>query len=248
MKFEVPFNLNWDGQYFKYLDKNKDKLKYIDCVYMPTLELDHNTREECLRKPIDEDTYANYIKELKSYDLNVSVLIQRDASMELIEKYINKYDIHDFTINDDELAKEIKSKYPDIKLRLSITRKVTPKELQEKDFSMYDVICLFFWYNKHLDTIKMLPKEYKYMLICNTECLWNCKNCDTHWFDIKNFRRTCIQERYKNGKPQYDKIAYIPPTELQLFENYIDVFKLEGREFLSHQIFKEFNKYINFYI
>lgn len=237
MKFELPFNLNKDGKYFDYLRENRDKLKYVDCVYMPTFERKHNTREKCFRSSIEEITYVSCINRLKTFGVNINILIQKDATLELVEKYINRYNIKDFTINDDELAKEIKEKYPDVKLRLSITRKVTVEELNTKDFSMYDIICLFFWYNKFPEIVNQLPNKYKYMIICNTHCLYDCKWCNRHWFEgIPG--GNCFQERALHPEHQ----AYVKPEDLKLFEN-IEVFKLEGRELSSRIIFNEFNRY-----
>ena len=35
IKFELPYNFNFDGKYFNLLDARKEYFQQIDCVYMP---------------------------------------------------------------------------------------------------------------------------------------------------------------------------------------------------------------------
>jgi len=65
---------------------------------------------------------------------------------------------------------------------LSITRIITEKEILEKDLSMYDCIVLYFWFGRNLSVIKRLPKKYKYCIILNAFCYYDCKNANRHWF------------------------------------------------------------------
>lgn len=253
-KFELPYNFNFDKKWFQYMDENKDLWGYIDMIYLPCFvynnsnETIYNTREEIKRYPKSKYEYRNHIEKLKRYNIPISILIQKNSSLELIEEYINDYDIHSFVINNDELARELKSKYGDkINLRLSITRMVTREELETKDLSMYDDICLFFTWTRKLDELRKLPKKYKYVVIVNTICLWNCKNSLKHWFNGKTFKPNCFG---RSNPCTYRDInmktsAYVRPEDLSLFDDSIETYKLQGRENYSSAIFDNLKQYVS---
>lgn len=244
MKFELPFNLNCDHNWFNLLERNRDKFEFIDCVYMPCYEIGYTTREESIHRPKTEKEYAALIEKLKTYELPINVLMDKDATFELVKKYIDTYGISIFTINDDELAIRLKSEYPNIKLYLSHTRKITPEELETGDFSMYDVIGLFFWYNRHLDIVNNLPNTYQYLLSANSTCLWNCPFLDEHWFNGKENKWTkCTYSRYINNLLNMKTVAYIRPNDTFRFN--VNIMKLQGRDSSSIHIFRDLTEYIN---
>ena len=150
-KFEVPYNF-----YEDYIDKMSslvDYFSYIKFVYVPCFKESNieNTRESKNYKShqnyikLNYIEYTNKIKEIQSLGLDVAILMQRGATFELIEKYINDLNIKYFIINDDVLAKKIKDKYGDkIYLILSITRALRFNDYLQNDLSMYDEIVLYF--------------------------------------------------------------------------------------------------------
>jgi hypothetical protein len=106
--------------------------------------------------------------------------MQRDATLDALEKYYN-LGIRIFTISEDALAIAAKSRHPEISVTLSITSALTAADIQSRDLSMYDHIVLFYWFSRHLDVVKGLPKKYRYILIPNTDCYWNCKWHEGHF-------------------------------------------------------------------
>ena len=245
-KFEIPFNFNFDGEYFNLLDERKELFQRIDCIYMPSFEKGGltNTRVDLVKYPKSEEEYVGYIREFQKRNIDVTILMQKNSSMEMVGKYHNEYGINDFTINNNELAFKIKEKYPNIKLRLSITAKATVDDINNHALDAYDNIVLFFWFNRHLDVIKKLPKTHEYSVLCNTRCLYNCPYCDRHWFEV-GYRVECMDEKIYSGiELDFNRIAFIRPCDLKYFEDYVSVFKLEGRECISKGIFAEFDKYI----
>ena len=248
MKIELPFNFNKDQEYFNLLDTRKSQFENIDCIYLPTFESGSmNTRENMITYPETEKEYRKYIREFQDRDLGVNILMQKNITFDTIRKYYLNYGINDFTINDHAIASEIKEKYPDIKLRLSITAKATPEDINSSILDPYDNIVLFFWYNRHLDIIKELPKNHNYTVLCNTLCLWNCPYCETHWFgnDILKISGMCGPKKILWGDTlNFKNTAYIRPEDIKYFEDYVSVFKLEGREKKSSHIFHEFDEYI----
>ena len=251
MLFELPYNFNKDGQYFECLNKYKNMFKYIKFIYLPCFFSGpiQNTRLELTKNELPKtiEEWESHIERLKETGIDICILIQRYATIEMIEELIEKYDIHIFTINDDELAKNLKSKYGDkIQLNLSITRVLTYDDILNTDLSMYDNIVLFFYFNRHLNLIKKLPTKYNYSLIVNTHCLWNCKMHDKHWFDGANFNGDlyCNTLKIKNRQLCMKNVGYIRPEDLKFFERYLGSYKLEGREFSSQHIFSIFKTYL----
>ena len=242
--FELPYN--FDPEWFRCLEIVKDRWDKIDCVYLPCFTDDgesHNTRENILRhKPKDWNDYVEHVQQIQSYGLNIKALCQWNATIDIIEKHMS-IGINMFTLNDDELAKHLKDKFGNkIKLTLSCTRKITPEELNTLDLSMYDIICLPFWYNRHLSVVNNLPDKYKYSIIVNTTCLWNCPWCEKHWKGDNSVSKNCIKIRGGLFKPcDMNVIANIRPEDIDLFE--VETFKLEGREFPSNIIFMNFDFY-----
>lgn len=166
---------------------------------------------------------------------------------DIIEGYIDKYKENRFIINDDTIAKELKDKYQDnIHLTLSITRKLTYEDICTLDLSMYDNICLSFYFPHHLQLIKELPDKYKYICLCNSTCLTNCPAPENHWFNLNNeFSKICAFKRMNGLKINMKNSSFIRPEDLSLFEPYIEYFKLEGREFSSATIIDTVEAYIN---
>lgn len=241
-KFELPYNFNND--YFAFLTHYKEYFKYIKFIYMPAFKEGgiQNTRENSgiLEKEnyTDYTKYSEIIKRFQSLDLDVCILIQRNATLEIVKKYIDEFNIKYFVINDDALAKTLKELYGDkIYVILSITRRITYNEIMKKDFSMYDEICLDFWFNRHIDKIKKLPTKYKYSILINSVCCPFCpkKESEIHWY--QDHWHTCLPK---------DSIE-IFPADLVYFDPYITSFKCIDRTFTSTEILNSFKDYVKAY-
>ena len=229
--WEIPFNFKKD-----WFTEAKPYIDYIECVYLPIFERGHTTRE-WIGCP-EWNKYLDNIRKIQDLGLKPSLLIQKDSSEELIEKYYN-LGVKDFIINDDDLATKIKQDFTDVYLRLSIMR--WSVEDVKKDLP-YDNICLPYYYNRHFDEITKLPKK-NYTLLVNATCLWDCPWFQQHGFTGKH--GTCGNLRFnKIGGIRYGNISYIPPKQLDLFKPYIKTFKLQGRDFSSKLIFDDLEKYI----
>ena len=116
-KFELPYN--FDNDYFAFLNHYQDYFKYIKFIYMPAFKEGNiqNSRETSgiLEKTnyTDYNKYSDIIKRFQSLDLDVCILIQKNATVDIIKKYINEFNIKYFVINDDTLATTLKELYSD---------------------------------------------------------------------------------------------------------------------------------------
>ena len=240
-RFEIPYN--FDNDYFQYLKQYRDYFKYIKFIYLPAYKENgiKNTREtiSLMQKEqyIDYNKYTNVIKSIQSLDLDVCILIQKNATLEVVRKYIEEFNIRYFIINDDKLACELRNIYKDrIFLILSVTRQLTYDDIINTDFSMYNEIVLFFWFNRHLDYIKKLPKKYKYCIMVNNFCCIECKLANYHWF---------INQEYRCERKE---LGLILPEDIIYFDKYINTFKLLDRIESSDLIFDSVKRYIGAYI
>lgn len=260
-QFEVPYNFK-EG-YVEEMLRNHDLIKYIKCTYLPAWKDDaRTTRGEVLFKPWYPKTFDEYAERLKALDeagLKPCVLIQKcDHTLDLLQKY---YDlgVRRFILNDDEAARTFKKDH-DVSLTLSITRVAKFDELTTHDFSMYDDIVLFFYYNRHLDLIKKLPRKYKYTIIVNEHCYYNCRLYKAHWFvtgeteaEYKKNNDAVVKKCYElQQKPYRDGVdndhytTYIPPQALAVFDDYIDSYKLVDRNMPTYRIITELRRYAGY--
>lgn len=228
-KFEIPYNFCKEsllGEAYRYKDK-------IDCVYLPAYyEHSVSTRTECGNYPLDIDTYWEHVDFIKELGLEPSVLFQSGiVSDEIIQMYLNR-GIRYFIVRDDNLAIRIKQLNPNTRITASIIKQLTVEDLNTKDLSMYDNIVLDFHLNR-LETVKSLPKNHKYILMPNAPCYYDCpkERCMFHWFHGKELDESevfCVD--------LYKESCWIPANALHEYDEYIDGYKLQGREMNDYSL------------
>jgi hypothetical protein len=159
-QYELPYNFSYD--YIPKLSRKRELFSYIRCIYLPAWKEDAiSTRQDIETREEYPKTYEEYVLRLKCLQqlgLPLCVLMQRDATLDALEKYYN-LGIRIFTISEDALAIAAKSRHPEISVTLSITSALTVADIQSRDFSMYDHIVLFYWFSRHLDVVKESAKE-----------------------------------------------------------------------------------------
>lgn len=243
-KFEVPYNFD-----INLIEKLLPYKEHIDFVYMSSFYEDgNNSRQEVLLRnnvPLTWNEYVEHVNEIQKY-FNIGVLIQNDCTMELIEKYYS-IGIKIFILNDSDLVLKVKEKYDDIKCILSITSVLSLEDIKNNDYSMYDEIVLFFNFCRQVQLLKELPTKYKYVLILNSHCVYNCDRCLTHWA-----LREDTLEKYKEKELEIMKDhcdifredrAFIQPQDLVYFNEYITNYKILDRLMYSDDIIYEIDRY-----
>lgn len=226
-KFEIPYN--WDLHEIEILEKKiPGFLKNVESFYLPAfIEHSHATRIELQRKiPKTLDEYETHINYLKSHGVKICILLQEldnDISLEILKYYIDDLGIRLFTVVQDRVAKRIKDYNKDCIINASILKCLKYKDILSKDLSMYDRIVLLQKFNVCLDVVKELPKTHEYIIIPNSFCHYKCKPewCLDHWRG--NLNPKCVDM-------PFDDVTVIYPEDLYLFEPYISVFKLQGRD------------------
>lgn len=269
-KFELPYNFD-----FELINKLSDKegkygnynqyLNNVSCIYLPCYWKDGlNSRYNLLLDGTIPKNWEEYKKHLISL-LNISkvaILIQQSCDIKAIDKYYS-FGVKKFILTDNQLAKEIKWKYNDVELILSITKCATDEELINaqkstnnlSEYSIYDKIVLPFRYCRQIQLLENLSKiegfsKDKYILMVNSHCLYNCNRCKAHWIlqseDINKFREKekSLTEGYCLGVYS-EKRAYIQPYDLKYFDKYIGEYKLVDRLDSTEEILSNLEKYCN---
>ncbi len=250
---EVPYN--FESDYIGKLCEKMDCFSHIKCIYMPTWKDDgFNTRSYITLNPGYPKSYDEYvlrIRMIQSLGLEVCILAQKNVTLAIIDKYY-ALGVRYFTLNNDGLASILKEKYDDIHLTLSITRVLTLGDIcsEANDYSMYDNIVLYYWFNRHLSELKTLPKKYKYTLLANCGCYYGCKWCQAHWFA----KGDTLEEYLKNIEPALKQcspyrndmrnLANVEPENLHYFDPYVDSYKLIDREWETDRILDELQRYV----
>ncbi|WP_125153595.1 hypothetical protein [Clostridium rectalis] len=242
VKYELPFN--FDIKLLDFITEKIDK-DWVEFLFLaPFKEDSKNARShlEGIDKknwtytvPITRDDYSFYIKEIQKRGLKPAVLFQEEKPIDYSTlDYYLKLGVDNFVVNSDELAKMIKNLNPKFKVVASITKTLSATNLWENDYSMYDKIVLHFPFNRALSRINKLPNFYKYTLLVNSYCLYNCSIAKKHWASTnENYSNiNCLKNQHK------DDLIYIPPEYVNIFEPFVDSFKIQGREYKT-DILKE---------
>lgn len=237
-KFEVPYN--FDLQLLEYYKKRNN---FISHLFLPPFKDDlSNTRsfiETNIKgksyMPESRSEYEYHINQIKNKGLDFVVLwqdINKTISKDLLDYYVNLGAIG-FIIANDKNAKIIKDFNPNLRVIASIVQ-ANFQNILDKNLSFYDYLVLFYPFTRSIESIKALKFiKDKLILMPNTFCHTNCPGLH-HWFakdkNLFNIQRDC---------PAYNDIdhsTFIFPEHLMLFDNYVGLYKLQGREYTSDEI------------
>ena len=248
-KFEIPYNFD-----FKLIDELTPYKDFVDFIYMPSYYADGgNSRKDLILKQSVPDTWDEYLEHLSYIQahFDVGILIQENCTIELIDKY---YDlgVRIFVLNDSDLTIAAKQQYPDIRCILSITSILSANDIKNNDYSMYDEIVLFFNFCRQIQLLKELPANYKYVLIINSHCIYNCNRASEHWKLNANTIEEYISKvdpliyNYCGNTYREDR-AFILPQDLVYFNDYITNYKLVDRLMPTEDIIYEIDRYTKEY-
>lgn len=249
-RFEVAYNFQDD-----YIEKFTQLLDYINIVFVQAFAGHaQNARPgfEIVRKvPNDWESYAKKVNELKKAGFDVAILFQEDKKYEkeIIDLYCKDLRIDAVITVSDELATYIKKKYPHIKTIASIVKCLTFEDYFKKDLTMYDEAVLDFPFERGISAIKMLPSNLKYNIIVNNNtCIYNCPKRKAHWkfgYDFIDQNTRCNvpklinSKEYEKAKEALEKCMLFYPKDLEYFDDCINNFKIQGREYSTNIILEQ---------
>ena len=165
---------------------------------------------------------------------------------EQIEKYC-KLGFSKFCVGSIEQAKIIKELDSKLEVIGSISMQINKdKILSNMNYGIYfDSFVLPFYFSRDFEAITKLPKTHKYILLVNAFCSIHC-NGKGHWwfqytkdsapFKCPGLMGTDEPMKWKDG-------ALIRPMDLELFDPYISVYKLQDRGWPTEMIFRDYVRY-----
>ncbi len=259
---EIPYN--FDTQLIDFL-----KIYSIDihCIYVPPFKEHY----KCAKYYYTHDNgiymgdtfpntllyYEQHIQYINdNFPDKLMLLLQQPIeimNIDLISYYIS-LGFKKFCVGSIQQAKIIKEYFKNINIEIigSITMKINKLKLKEnQDYNKYfDGFVLWFPFNRNLKKIQELPNNFKYILLINCKC---CSFCDGthHWFADYNTEKHlyCPKSSFGNSpeNKNFKDLIFIRPNDLYLFDNYIDYYKLQGREYTTKQIINDIVYYTSNY-
>lgn len=241
IKFEVPYN--FDESIIEYYKKN---IEHINFLYVPPYQDDlANTRSSIQTKtkghcymPLVREEYEGHLRSIKSAGLRFVVLWQvRDNVIKKhqLEYYYN-LGASGFIIGNDKNAKIIKEYDSSLLVICSLVQRIRSNiDLCNRDFEYYDHIILYYTYNRSLNAIKRFHHlKDKIVLMPNTLCNIECPSFH-HWFpsETKPFDYRCD---CWTSLETMNKCGLIFPEHLEVFDEHVGGYKLQGREYPTDAI------------
>ncbi len=252
-QLEVPYNFDKNlitG--LKLLDEEGD---HIHCIYTAPYRPDYvsakynythgNGVVMSETQEMTREEYESHIKNInENYPKRLMLLLQRTAEEDIMDgellKYYMSLGITKFCVGSIAQAKAILKLNPFCEITASISMKLSIDELYTNNElrRYFKNIVLWFPYNRDLETIEKLPKWFNYVLLVNCSCNIKCDGTH-HWFaslETECGGHTCPNQIYNSIWSQIN----VRPTDIPIFEGKITYFKLQGREYLTHEILEDF--------
>lgn len=237
--FEVPYN--FDETLIKYYKKHSSRINFL---YIPPYKDDLLNTRSSIQTSIKGHCYMPQTRE--EYEKHLGIIIKAELRFVILWQvpdsiitvnnleYYSHIGASGFIIANDVNARIIKEYNRSLLVICSLVQRLRTNILI-RDFTYYDYIILYYTFNRSLDAIKKLKHlKKKIILMPNTICNIECPSLH-HWFPPKNkpfdFQKDCW---VKLGT--IDKCGMIFPEHLNLFDDYVGGYKLQGREYPTEAI------------
>ena len=238
--FEIPYN--FDKQLIDFLTIYN--CFPIHCIYCPPYYQDYEgAKYNYLLNtyPKDKQEYYNHIDYIyNSFPNKLMLLLQHNTDI-LDKKLLKEYmqlGFNKFCVGSIQQAQEIKEVNPSAEIIGSITIKIDNSKIQPNYNQYFDGFVLWFPFNRDITAISKLPQNFKYSLLINCKCSIFCDGAH-HWFasaeQEKNYADKCPRLQIPNGNI-FENQIFVRPNDLQLFDNYISYWKLQGREYKTERL------------
>lgn len=243
-KYELPYN--FDKDLIKGYQMIGIPVSSIFCIYVPPFYQDYKSilrgkPEDDIIPKLSYEVYLDHIQYINSiYPNKLQLLLQRtDGTIMpsvLIKKYIG-LGFKNFCVGSLEQAKIIKEIDSSLTVVGSIAMHITYQNIIQNisEYQKYfNSFVLDFKYNKNFLSIKLLPKNFSYILLVNSQCNIHCDG-DHHWWGKSNNFCPGIFGR----DVDFYNSCVIRPMDLDLFDPYISVYKIQDRGWDTSMILRE---------
>lgn len=256
--FSVPYNQ--DIEILNIYEKYKDNISEVYFSGDPSIihsARKMNWNEDCdkdldtLLKFLDDN---NIISNIVMNSINDDNLFTIEG-LSLIVNYLNslyKKGLKCVTISNPILFKAIKENIPELKIGLSITSNIyyISQIEQYYEYGLYE-ICLPPYLSRDKDYILKIKEcfpDLKIKMMANCFCRPDCIAFVQHHIEVsrgnyendeKYFEYVCTQNEFNPLKKNF-----ILPNEIEHYD-YIDIFKISGRQSSTSNIQFVLEKYVN---
>lgn len=254
-QFEIPYNFDpslintiriLDGQ----------QKSFVNCIYIPPYLHDYQTilrtpeSAEMLNKMTrkEYERHINFINTI--YPGKIQILLQNPNIIMDNEtlKYYNNLGINKFCSSSAKQSEIIRKSLNESNIVGSISMKVSKEHLdQHPEYKeLFDGFVLHFPFSKSLSGIKDLPNDYYYLLLVNAYCNTKCPGTH-HWFS--DYKTDFDTSKFDNciRNTTWQTSALVNPADLNLFDPYIKIFKLQDRGWPTADIIRDFVLYTSDY-
>ncbi len=123
-----------------------------------------------------------HIKQLKKFHIGLALTLtnhffdedEYKRSFSLLEQH--HHHLNSVICTNDELAKRIKSDFPDYTLKASIIKRIDTHKKIERHLQLYDNITLPMDINDDDDFLEKIPEKERIILFANANCAYTCPN------------------------------------------------------------------------
>lgn len=254
-KFSIPYSPYIKAE--EYLSLIENYRPFIENIYLGIPQLDNHIS---LQNKINEDIDCNkntlqLLKRIKTQYKKLitynSISINEDIDKVLtyfdttIYPLIEKYNINGFILTNFNLAKKIKTDFPNIELHTSCNA----FQWNIRQMEMWAKIGVDFFNppREAARTPSMLKEMhnagFKLKVLLNEACIYGCSHMYNHACAVsehKNSLSTCCNDDLSNAF----KTNLFLPRWLDEIDEYCDIYKLSGRSIFYKQLKNVFDAYI----
>ena len=253
---EIPYNFDIALiDFLRIYFKGREDL--IHSIYLPPFQGHYHSAKEYLPQEsgigITKSSYPTTITEYlfhinyinKYFPNKVMILLQQNNQLLKNDiEYVKEYNIYQYCVGSIQQAQRLKELNANIEITGSITMKITYEELiNKKKYKDFTNFVLFFPFNRDLELIKKLPKDFKYIVLVNCNCSIFCDGTH-HWFanTPEQEAHTDILCPTRTDMNIKNKII-IRPMDLEYFDPYVSYYKIQGRECTTQTIITDIVNY-----
>ncbi|SHK18610.1 hypothetical protein [Desulforamulus aeronauticus] len=256
-KLSIPYAMQSELLYESLTD---EYLQYIKEIYMPLpFEIIGSARTPNSKYiPHYSKIFDNEVSKYSMKPIDVVLVVNnpaipRDKYDEIINKIaeikdkIKKVIISDFYFLDYSLKA---FENFNIEIEISVISELNSIEKIRHFLEAYpsvNSICLYYNFLYDLESLKKIRKEFKYTkfkVIVNHGCFYNCPFSFQHHLalcqsDLPRF----FCKGYNKKRNLLKEIQFIRPESLNIYDDYIDIYKISGRQHSHDKILKMIKSY-----
>ena len=256
-QFEIPYN--FDPQLIETLfildDVNNS---FVNCIYLPPYLYDYQT---ILRNPeqannlshMSRKDYEKHLTLINTKFPNKIQLLLQNPNIILDKQsieYYNQLGINKFCSGSGQQSQIIRSTIPDSNIIGSISMKITKEDiLKHPEYKeLFDGFVLHFPYSKNIKLLQEMPNQFYYLILINAFCNVHCIGTN-HWFNSYKPGADEIHcpGLYDGQKVKWNDTALVRPMDLDIFDPYIKIFKLQDRGWPTNDIIRDIVLYTTDY-